>query len=91
MCIVINLSHQSTKMVADVAEVTSWIRMKIWDVTLDKGLRDYHLLSCMIHGGFSSETVMNDLEELAMPTWTWSLSVPSRHRLRLRFFRKIFT
>ena len=55
MCIVINLSHQSTKMVADVAEVTSWIRMKIWDVTLDKGLRDYHLLSCMIHGGFSSE------------------------------------
>ena len=28
------LSHQSSKMVAKVAEVTSW--MKIWDVTLDK-------------------------------------------------------
>ena len=76
-------------MVANVAEVTSWIRMKIWDVALDKGLRDYHLLSCKVHGqagGFPSETVMNDLEELAVPTWTWSLSVPSRHRLTLRFF-----
>ena len=31
------LSHQSSKMVAKVAEVTSW--MKIWDVTLDKGPR----------------------------------------------------
>ena len=31
------LSHQSSKMVAEVAEVTSW--MKIWNVTLDKGPR----------------------------------------------------
>ena len=28
------LSHQSSKMVSNVAQVTSW--MKIWDVTLDK-------------------------------------------------------
>ena len=31
------LSQQSSMMVAEVAEVTSW--MKIWDVTLDKGTR----------------------------------------------------
>ena len=31
------LSQQSSKMVAEVAEVTSW--MKIWDVTLDKRTR----------------------------------------------------
>ena len=31
MCIIINVSDQNSKMVANVAEVTSW--MKIWDVT----------------------------------------------------------
>ena len=40
------LSHQSSKMVAKVAEVTSW--MKIWDVTLDKGPRGSKSMLAML-------------------------------------------